>query len=129
MPSRSDKTLADLNTALSAIKDRAFKALKIEAFNIMTRSRTEFAPMNDGDLVADSGATVDDTTFTITLWYGKGAAKAYAVPAHETPSAHDPPSWKGKTVSFKHGGSKYLERPLLDALYGMSERIADRTRR
>ena len=52
----------------------------------------------------------------VTIGYG-GAASAYAIAVHETPSKYDPPSWKGKGGNLnwsKPGtGPKFLERPFL----------------
>lgn len=90
----------------------------------------------------------------VTLAFG-GAAAPYALAVHEHPSDYDPPSWEGKgtgtrgplerdskgkflpgsgkntgdnVVHFGPGqrGPKYLERPLKDAIRGMTERIATR---
>jgi hypothetical protein len=36
----------------------------------------------------------------VTLSFG-GAADAYAIAVHETPSEHDPPTW---TIMYEHGG-------------------------
>lgn len=48
----------------------------------------------------------------------------HAVAAHETPSKHDPPSWrKAGRVNFRVGGPKYLERPMRARIPGMSKRI------
>lgn len=50
-----------------------------------------------------------------------------AVAIHEHPSPHDPPSWHGVDVKFSPGaGPKYLERPLLDAVPSMAERVGSK---
>lgn len=48
-----------------------------------------------------------------------------AVAIHEHPSPHSPPSWSGVDVHFNPSGTgaKYLERPLLDSIVGMAERV------
>lgn len=102
------------------------KALREEAEEIMRRSKTEFVPVNLGTL--KSSGFVNDVTrsgkdVSVTLGYG-GDAEAYALAVHEHPSEHSPRSWGDRTVNFKRGGPKYLEKPLNEAVGGMDERIA-----
>jgi hypothetical protein len=92
----------------------------------MRRAKTEFVPKNLSTLMLSgfvNNAIRQGKDISVTMGFG-GDAKAYALTVHETPSQYDPPSWKGKTVSFKRGGRKYLERPLMEATQGMSDRIA-----
>lgn len=50
-----------------------------------------------------------------------------AVAIHEHPGPHDPPSWRGVNIQFSPGaGPKYLERPLLDSIAGMAERVGSK---
>lgn len=124
--------IAQLRREMSQTRDgmsaRMESAVKDEADAIMQRSRDEFAPRDTGTLIADSGVDVvrDGDTVTATIWYGRGDAAGYAVATHETPSQHDPPTWKGVPVQFKHGQSKYLERPVMDAEEGFADRVAKR---
>lgn len=92
-------------------------ALRTEAETIMTTSKTQFVPVDLGVLRAsghvqqpvEKGGAVE-----VTLAYG-GAAEAYALIQHER-------------LDFQHrvGQAKYLERPMMQALPGMGERIAAR---
>jgi len=58
-----------------------------------------------------------------------GAAIDYAEAVHETPSKHDPPSWVGKTVKFRIGGPKFIEKPANEAKKGFERRIWRRVER
>lgn len=92
-------------------------ALRTEAELIMARSKAEFVPVDLGVLRASGhvqqpvkkGGAVE-----VTLAYG-GAAEAYALIQHER-------------LDFQHrvGQAKYLERPMMDAMPGMGERIGAR---
>jgi hypothetical protein len=100
---------------------------------IMKRSNDEFAPRDEGDLIAESGVTLEEDgenieSLKVTLHYGGEKTNSYAIPTHETPSGFDPPTWKGKEIRFTTGGAKYLERPLLEAENGMIERIASKVK-
>ena len=113
---------ASLNRVLRNIQREGDKlgkkgeaALFIEAQEILTRSRQEFVPVDQGILRSDSGVTKPVMTPggpEVTIWYGAGPAKDYAVVQHER-------------MDFKHddGGPKYLERPLLEAVSGMAKRL------
>lgn len=116
--------------------DKVLKAVYLEAELVMTDSKRNYVPIDLGTL-RNSGYVAKPERFgsNITIKFGfGGAASAYAIAVHETPSKYDPPSWKGITVEFgqrkgKGGGqrgAKYLERPLKEALKGMAGRIADR---
>lgn len=109
---------------------RAAAALYVEGEMVMTRSKRDFVPVDLG-VLRNSGfvekPVVEDKDVHVTLGYG-GAASAYALAVHETPSGFDPPSWQGTKVNFKPAGRgpKYLERPLLDSVNGMAQRLAVR---
>lgn len=114
---------SDLETSID-------QSLRLEAELVMTDSKTNYVPVDLG--VLRSSGYVEDVektgeTSSITFGFG-GAAKAYAIAIHETPSQYDPPTWKGKTVEFHPAGRgrKYLETPLRKAVDGMDERIANR---
>lgn len=95
---------------------------------IMGRSQEEFVPVDLATL-KDSGHVklpeIKGNTISVELAYG-GAAADYALAVHETPSEHDPESWKGKDVQFhpQGHGSKYLERPLMEKVPTLATDIA-----
>lgn len=105
------------------IKLRINPAIRYEAENVMARSKREFVPIDDGTL-RDSGyvSTVKDVNGEHRVEFGFSARHAVAV--HETPSQHDPPTWRGKRIQFRVGGRKYLEKPLMEAAGKMGEKLA-----
>lgn len=118
---------------LNAIADRlpkdTAKAVRYEVEKIGTAA-DRIVPVDLGTLRASktiTGPTIKGNEIECIIGYG-GAAAAYAVAVHETPSEHDPPSWEGTNVDFKVKGTgrKFLETPLRAALPGMPERIAER---
>lgn len=130
--------------------DRAKTALRGEAETIMTRSKREFVPVDEGTL-RSSGHVQDPVRrgkeVSVTMAYG-GAASPYALAVHEHPSKFSPPSWEGKGVTggvqgrdaqgrFTSGrvtfnpegrGPKYLERPFRQQQKGMAQRLAAKIR-
>ncbi len=101
-----------------------------EGENIMgvSKTRTPVAP-GGGTLRSSGHVKLPKTkrgTTDVTLAYGT----VYALPVHETPSKHDPPSWVGKTVKFNVGGPKFLESAMKEAARGfgarMKRRVLDR---
>lgn len=112
--------------------DKVEAALRIEAELVMTKSKRDFVPVDLGTLRASGFVEAPQRSgraVSVVMGFG-GPAAAYATAVHETPSGFDPPSWEGKTVQFspKGHGAKYLERPLMDAIPGMPERVAARLR-
>lgn len=113
-------------------------ALRIEAELVMTKSKRDHVPVDLGTL-RNSGHVGRPVRVgkdvSVTMAYG-GPAAAYALAVHEHPSRHSPPSWENirdeqgrfRRVQFSPSGRgpKYLERPLMDAIPGMPERIAAR---
>lgn len=104
-------------------------ALRLEAEQIMTRSKQEFVPVDVGTL-RGSGTVLDAVRkgkdVSVTMTFG-GAAAPYAAAVHEHPSPQSPPSWQGRTIEFKgtpQAGPKYLHRPLQQAVDGMATRLA-----
>lgn len=106
----------------------------------MARSKSEFVPVDLGTLRASGTVKPvkrSGTNYSVTLYYG-GPSAPYALAVHEHPSEHSPPSWRGKGVedilavrtripwSLDGRGPKYLERPLLQAMDGMAERLGAR---
>ncbi len=115
----------DISSQLSALPleqllHAAEAALFEEAEAIMARSKDEFVPVDEGILRASGHVQLPVRTggdVSVTLAYG-GPAEAYAVIQHER-------------LDFNHphgGGPKYLERPLVEAVPGMGDRIAARIR-
>lgn len=141
--------MADLTlTGISALQSRLREidqsirssmnsALEKEAEEIARRSRDEFVPVGEGtlrDSIRVEKARVEQGRTEIGQWtegadlvvrvVAGGPEISHAVSVHETPSEFDPPTWEGKTVQFTKGGSKFLERPLLEAENGLAARIA-----
>ena len=102
-----------------------------EGSNIMGVSKQR-TPVDLGPLRASGRAELPKTkrgNTEVLLAYGTD----YALPVHETPSKHDPPSWVGKTIKFNVGGPKFLESAMKEAAKGfggrMKRRVLDRLRR
>jgi hypothetical protein len=101
--------------------DIAASALYQEAEKIMTDSKENYVPVRDN--VLRSSGYVDDPEInadgiSIEMGYG-GAAADYAVIQHEN-------------LDFKHGGgksAKYLEKPLMEAERGLTQRVGLKMRR
>lgn len=90
-------------------------ALKEEAERIMTDSKTNYVPVDQGILRASGyvgDPEISGDTLEVELGYG-GAASDYALVQHER-------------LDYNHrvGGAKYLERPLLVAERGMGDRLS-----
>lgn len=123
------REMSKLSRQLTRNKESAVKS---ECTDILAASRDKFVPVDDGTLRDDSGVEVETNNATGettgTIWYGKGEARDYAVAVHENTSKYDPPTWKGKPITFKPDGRgpKYLERPLRDAEQGFVERVRDK---
>lgn len=118
-----------VNAIAKDLRRDTAKAVRYEVEKIGTAA-DRIVPVDLGTLRASKTITGPDMSgdrIEVTIGYG-GAASAYAVAIHETPSEHDPPSWEGTTVDFKVKGTgrKYLERSLNEAMKGMSDRIAER---
>jgi hypothetical protein len=118
---RGERELARKLVALAKKAEaRIGPALYRQGHRIMTRSKEEFVPVDLGTLRASGtvgepeGLGIDTS---LRLSYGS-AATPYALAVHETHSRHDPPSWKAHKgpINFVTGGSKYLEKPFLEAV-------------
>lgn len=113
-----NRVLGNIEKAGEKLGSQAEAALFLEAQEILTRSRRDFVPVDLGILRADSDVTNPRRSKNgsqVTIWYGAGPARKYAVPQHER-------------LDFKHkvGGPKYLERPLLEAAGDLDRRLARR---
>jgi hypothetical protein len=92
-------------------------ALYQEGQHIMTRSKSEFVPVDTGTLRASGQVTLprqESGRVVVELGYG-GAASAYALVQHERMDFHHPV-----------GQAKYLEQPVNEAAAGFGQRIASR---
>lgn len=126
----ASKVNAALKRAAKMMPKEVAAALRREAEIIMTDSKDNFVPVDQGVLRASGYVRTPSAragNIQVAMGYG-GAAKAYALAVHEHPSKHSPPSWKGKTVNFKPSGRgpKYLERPLKNAAGDLANRLAAR---
>ncbi len=121
-----------MNNRMARVRDNftddAAAALLIEAEKISGRAKDEFVPVDKGPLRSSIHVTeVVRKLFKLTVSIvAGGVAEAYAVAVHETPSKFDPPPWRGKVVKFTRGGAKFIFRPMMLAIPGMSQRIANR---
>lgn len=136
--------VADMQTRLKSI-DRATReglseGTEDEANNVVARAK-ELVPVKSGDL-RDSiqvvkgdlsqgrdtlGRFTEGSAIEIIVTAGNDSIP-YTLAIHEHPSPHDPPSWEGVNVQFHPEGTgpKFLERPLLDAVSGMAERVGSK---
>lgn len=128
------KGVPDLIKGLKQVVDNTVKkaesALYEKGEYIMGRSKSEFVPVDLGNLMNDGFVNPTERKgdmLSVTMGYG-GSADAYALAVHEHPSEHSPPSWEGKEVQFSPvgRGPKYLERPFLEEERGLVEWIAKR---
>ena len=127
----------EMDAAIAALGEKwleaAAEVLRAEAEAIMTDSKTNYVPVDRGGAGLQGTGHVERVERTrdglsVRMAYG-GPAARYAQAIHEHLSEYSPPSWKkaeasGHGVHFRHGGPKYLERPILKALGGMADRIA-----
>lgn len=111
-----DDFLRRLDALDSGIGPASARAVKKEAETIMTDSKRNYVPVEDG-VLRNSGYVNDPEvardSVSVEMGYG-GAASAYAVVQHEN-------------LNFKHRdgrSAKYLEKPLIAAMRGMDERLA-----
>lgn len=124
-----NETIRNLYTLAGRMVDGGDEFMEKRCKAILSRA-LEYCPEDSGDLkrsgeVKRTGGNVQVgversilardaggrfTKGSLAVAFGKGLAQAYALAVHETPSEHDPPTWQGKTVEFKTGGPKFLER-------------------
>lgn len=131
------KRLKDIEKSL---RDDLSNALETEMQErVVDRARDEFVPVGLGELRdsirldkarveqgrTEKGQYTEGADLVVRVIAG-GPGIDHAVSVHETPSQYDPPTWQGKDVKFKVGGSKYLEKPLLEAENGLLDRIGSK---
>lgn len=103
-------------------------ALYLEGEKIMTKSKQDYVPVDDGTLRSSGHVKKPERRgkeVSVRMVYG-GSSAPYALTIHENPSVHDPPTWRGVEVKFHPDGRgpKYLQKPMNEAIPGMSSRIA-----
>jgi Cu/Zn superoxide dismutase len=96
----------------------------------------EYCPEDTGQLVEsievvssgveqgrnDLGQFSSDSIISYTVKAGNESTP-HALAVHENPSRHDPPSWQGKVVNFRKGGSHFLARAFRDHENDMKTRL------
>lgn len=103
------------------------KTVERETSAIADLSQKVFVPVDEGILRDSIKATKARRSRLGNIFASVragGLAKAHALPVHETPSQHDPPTWVGKTVKFRRGGPKYIWRAMMVRVQGMNVRLA-----
>lgn len=123
------KGVAEMRAKLRALAaqypDRIAKALYMRGQEVMTEAKRRCPVASDGGTLRASGQVAQPERVgrrvTVTLSFG-GAAMAYAIAVHETPSEHDPPSWRmmyrdGGQVQWTSAGtgSHFLSGPIQEA--------------
>lgn len=105
--------VANLMKIKDKFPDKVAAALYMIAQQIMTDSKRRCPVASDGGVLRASGQVErpvrNGKRISVTLGYG-GAANAYAIAVHETPSPHDPPSWtimyeQGRTIMWTSTGT------------------------
>lgn len=109
--------------------DRVKAAMYREGELILADSKENYVPVDLGVLRSSGFVNPPQRSgkdVSVVIGYG-GAAADYALSVHETPSPHDPPTWKGTTVTFSPDGRgpKYLEKPLKAAIPDIPRRLAE----
>jgi len=128
-------------TALArSVPLKAAAALRIEAEVIKTKAIQVYVPKNLGTLAGSirvRDVEIHGVSIQVKITAGDASAP-YALAVHEHPSDASPPSWRGLPIESIHSvrehtpwslgtgqrGPKYIERPLNEAIPGMSGRIA-----
>ncbi len=141
--SGSEAMMARIEKVISRMPLIGHESILVEAVSILAVAKEKFVPVETGDL-KDSGKVVQidrpptvvlglsgkfsGVTRSISIEFGGGRVDEYAIPVHEHPSAHSPPSWSGKTIRWSKPGTgpKYLERPIKQAQRGIAGRMAAR---
>ena len=94
------------------------------ADEILADSILNYVPFRDG-VLANSGSVSSLGSNQFQSLHTISFDAVHAVPVHETPSRHDPPSWRAAgVVNFTTGGPKYLEKPFRLAAATMAGDIA-----
>lgn len=123
-----------LDRVIDENPDLVAGALYRRGNDVMADSVENYVPVRDG-ILRDSAFVdepqVNGNDVSVALGYG-GAAQAYAEPVHENPRAGKTggvsPSGRPYKTWAQVGEWKYLETPLLNAVDGMVQDIADELR-
>lgn len=127
---------AKLKEIARLFPDRVAAAIYTEAQIVMTESKRRCPVASDGGTLRASGQVHEPVRsgnkISVTMSYG-GAASAYALAVHETPSVYDPPTWRmmydqGGSIDWTSEGTgpKFLEGPINEAMPEMAMRIGGR---
>lgn len=96
--------MGTLRKIAAKFPDKVAASLYQIAQQMMTESKRRCPVAKDGGVLRASGLVSSPVRngrkISVTLSYG-GAASAFAISVHETPSPHDPPSWH---VMYENGG-------------------------
>jgi hypothetical protein len=105
--------MAAIARVVPAVRAAYGVEIRREADAIMARSKSDFVPIETGDL-RDSGEVIGPSgaDMGVELSYGSDTVE-YAFVVHEDLTAH-----------HEHGGAKYLEIPVNEAQEGMEGRLA-----
>lgn len=128
--------IATLKKIADKFPDYVGAALYQEAQFLMTEAKRRTPVASDGGALRASGRVApplrEGRNISVTLSFG-GASIDYALAVHETPSSHDPASWK---AMYAHGGQihwttpgtgpKFLESVINEARPHILERVAAR---
>ena len=128
--------LATLKRIGDRFPDKVLAALYHEGQVVMTDAKRRTPVAKDGGTLRASGRVHPPERhgrrLSVLMSFG-GAADAYAIAVHETPSEHDPPSWvamyeQGGTIDWTSTGTgpKFLEGAINDAMPDMTTRLAAR---
>ena len=124
-----DKIRRKLERLAKRMPDAVGRALYQEA-EILKGKSMKRTPHDGGHLEGSHVVTQPEYSgrnISVTIGVGSGVAQAYALAVHETPSGHDPPSWRGVTVTFAGGRqSKFLESVVLEARPFLARSVAKR---
>jgi hypothetical protein len=100
----ADQMIANLKKMADAFPDRVGAALYQIAQQIMTEAKRRCPVASDGGTLRASGQVWppvrNGRSISVMMSFG-GAAEAYAIAVHETPSSYDPPSWH---TMYENGG-------------------------
>ncbi len=135
MEFRIDFDTRQFEAALENFGSKAIRpmagALYREGTRIMNRSKSEFVPVDTGNLRGSGYVSlpeIEGSSVSVEIGYG-GAAAPYAAVVHENPRAGRTGGVSPQGKKYKHyaqvGQWKYLEQPVNEARDGFNQRIAD----
>lgn len=126
-----EDVIRNLNLFGRRVEQAVAASLFQEAETVMARSKREFVPVFSGAL-KNSGhvqrPNISAGVVTVEMGFG-GPSAPYALRIHEDMSIVHPSHEFGGLSYSCNGGAKYLERPFVESLKGLSERLAERLRK